>query len=1162
MLLPLIGIIGLAAQLASPIDGWLLLDAGRNLEAVDHFALLYEADPRPATARGLAEGLRRECRLREELDRFTERGGPPMDSYADGLAFGVEGQYGPATAAFARAASQSLASGDSLSAATAAVEGAGAALRAGQLSTADSLATLVGEIGLALDRPRLGLAANFWRAAVMNQTGRPTAADSLFSLVADRADSAGLTAITCDAYFGLGSVASRQRRADDARHHYDTALQLAHRLNDRLRRVRILSNLAYAHTQARDTRAARLVLAEAFALADSCSFDSMRGYLHTDLAATLEVGGDRDGAVEHFKLSVEAFVRQGHESGELGARQRLAYNQMMSGHFAEAITNYDICLEIIERRDSPLVLNWVFAGLALTYHKLGDLDQAEIYYRRAMAQNEALGDRMSVAFCYLSLGWLDSLRGNFGQALAHHHTALAISREIDDPEGVGEAHAALADLQFRLGNWEETLEQYDLAMDIARQHNREELLRATVSGLAALGTATGRPDVARGYCETALDIARRWRDRSALIWALTELAEQNLAVGDPTAAQTHLAEADSLLQPEGQYVLRSRILRLTAHCVAHPAAALALADEAVAAGQDGGLPEQEWVCLSDRGLWRLALGDTAGALTDQAAAVHIVESLRRNVGHDELRRHMLRPALLPYERAVDLLAGSRESDGALRAFAFAERSRAQILGGRLRVAVAGFDQGATVVTERERDILAEIVYHQSRLQEATLSAEDRALARRRVSELETEYAVSRLNNDQVVPEPGILATVPPRPRDLAAIPRPDERVAAFFLGTEHSWLFEIFGGAVQAHRLPPRHEIEGPVRRYLALREAPDTPAELVAKAARKLSDLIFGSLTETPEASVLIVIPDALLHHLPFAALPHADGPLGVRYQLFTAPSLQTLDYLRRRENRKRQDESENSAVVTLGHGGVPGHERLHPYAGRPFMTLNHATDEARDVADLFPGALCLTGKDATESALAAASIGLPGILHLAVHGDVDDREVRRSFLLLEQDDPAGGDGLLQWDEVANLDLGSSLVTLAACRSARGVLAVGEGVTGLTQAFLFAGAGCVLAAQADISDAFSRRFMLDFYGHLRDGDTAAAALQKGQQAAAAADLSGRARWADFVLVGDGTVTLPPDLLRGGDSAAGPGKRTLMGFILAVGALIALALAWFARHRH
>jgi hypothetical protein len=168
----------------------------------------------------------------------------------------------------------------------------------------------------------------------------------------------------------------------------------------------------------------------------------------------------------------------------------------------------------------------------------------------------------------------------------------------------------------------------------------------------------------------------------------------------------------------------------------------------------------------------------------------------------------------------------------------------------------------------------------------------------------------------------------------------------------------------------------------------------------------------------------------------------------------------------------------------------------------------------------------------------------------------------LLEQNDPAGGDGLLQWDEVAALNLGSSLVTLAACRSAGGVLAVGEGVTGLTQAFLFAGATCVLAAQADISDAYSRRFMLDFYQHMRDGDQAAAALQKVQQSAATAGLDSRFRWADFVLVGDGTVTLPAAMLQ--DAAAGKrlGPLGIPGLLLASGLLIALVVGRSRRGRH
>ncbi|RKZ17248.1 hypothetical protein DRQ50_05200 [bacterium] len=1158
MLLPWICTLILAFAPGPLESGWLLLDAGRNAEAVRCFADLYATEPRPATARGLAEALRRQCLLQDEMELFA--GDPPLPAaaYAAAMALGATDRPGPAVPAFEHALELALAAGDSLSAAAAGLDGAECALRAGRFSAADSLAVRAITLGDALGRLRTSLAGRVLSAGVHNFNGRFAVADSIYAAVLDQAQTAGLTAIACDALNGRGAVASRQRRTDDSRRHYRTALGLARQLGDRRRRLRVLVNLGYDHTQARDTDAAREVLAEAFTLADSCpAFDDMRGHMHTGLGAAYETDGDRDRAVEQFRLAAATFTRRGDDGGELGARQRLAFNLMMSGNYSEAVSHYDTCLEIIDRRDSPHIINWVLAGLALTHHKLGNLDRAEHYYRRAMDQNEIFGDRMSMAWCRLSLGLLDVLRGDYSSALAHNHAALKISIDLADTAGIGEAHSSLADVHFRLGDWDTALAEYEQAVAIARQHDLEELLRAAITGLASLGRAAGRPDLVQEYCETALDIARRWQDSTAQIWALTELAEQNLAMDDIEAARIHLDEAGRLLQPAGQYAPRSRILLLQARCARQPAAALALANEALASAETGGLPESEWACLTARGTWRLALGDTTGALADQAEAVRIVESLRRNVGHDELRRHMLRPALIPYERIIDLLAGSDGSEGALAAFAYAERSRAQILADRLRAALAGRDQGSVADSAGQRDILAAIVHQQARLQDPSLTPSERATARQRVAELETDYMVLRLGSIQANAGPAAYATIPPRPEDLLAIPREDERVVSFFLGTERSWLFEIADGAIRAHPLPSRRVIEDLVRRYLALCEAPTSRPKQIRTAARRLHDLILGSLADEG-AGTLIIIPDGLLHRLPFAALPGADGPLIADCRVFTAPSLQSLAYLRQRADRHSDQSQTRPLVVTLGHGGHNGGVRLHPYAGRPFAPLLHAEDEARDVAALFADSRVLLGRRATESALAAAPLHRAAILHLAVHGDVDDRDVSRSFLLLEQNDPAGGDGLLQWGEAATLDLDASLVTLASCRSARGVLAVGEGITGLTQAFLFAGGSCVLAAQADIDDSYSRSFMLDFYRHLRDGDTAAGALRKVQLSAAATDSSGRAHWADFVLVGDGAVTLPPGLVAG---HGGRGRTVVQMTVTGVALVLIGLLGWWIRRR-
>lgn len=1117
MLTPWICIL-MCVMAPGPLEsGWGLLDAGRNAEAAAFFGDRHAAVPSSANAQGLAEALRRRCLLRDSLDRF---GAGADSTFAAALAMAAGNEPDRAVPLFVRAARQSLVAGDSASAAAAALDGAEVALRSGHFGTADSLAHLAVDLADVRGDRRTALAGRVRLADGLNFAGDFGAADSLYALVSRDAGRSGHTAAACDANNGRGSLASRQRRVDVSRRHYRAALSLARRLDDRRRQVRILANLAYDHTQARDTDAARRLLTEAFALADTCDFADIRGHLHTGLAAAYETDGDRDGAVEHFRLAVGIFVDMQDEGGELGARQRLAFNLMMSGRYAAAVAHYDACLGIIERRDSPHILNWVLAGLALTHHKLGNLDRAEHFYRRSMEQSEAFGDRMSEAWIRRSLGLLAMLRGQYSLALSHHHDALEISRAIEDMEGVGESLETLAAVHYRLGDWDAARRHYEQAVDIAREHDLEELLRAAVSGLAALGRAAGRPALAREYCETALAIARRWQDSTATIWALIELAEIELDCGDLTAARSHLATAEPLLQPSGQFVLRSRILLLQARCAHRPDRALGLAADALEQARSGGLPESEWSCLTARGAWRLALGDTAGALADQTEAVGIVESLRRNVGHDELRRHMLRPALLPYERIIDLLAGDGRPGGALDALVYAERSRAQILAGRLRAALAGRVTGDSAATSEERDALAAIIHHQSRLQDPGLTDEQRADARRRVAELETRYLVLRLGAGQDQ-GPSAYATVPPRPQDLLSVLHPGEQAVVFFLGTERSWAFWVGEGRVTAAPLPGRSSIEGLVRRYLSLREAGDTSPLLMAAASRRLYDLLLRppSSVGGETAPTLVVVPDGLLHRLPLAALDDGHGPLVARRRVFTAPSLQALSYLRQREAERRHGQDDRSLVVAVGHGGPPDRDRVHPYAGRPFTHLAHAEAEAHAVARLFPHAEVLTGTRATETALAAAPLHRAAVLHLAAHGDVDDRVVRRSFVLLEQDDPAGGDGLLQWGEAAALELRASLVTLASCRSARGVLAVGEGVTGLTQAFLFAGGTCVLAAQDDITDAFARDFMQDFYRHLRDGDSAAAALQQAQLAAAARGPD--TRWADFVLVGDGAVTLP-----------------------------------------
>ncbi len=1155
-----------------------LLDRGENRRAATAFADALGRDPTDIlTAEGLYQAAFRLCRLDSVLDATaalaTTDGADPLRPYMDAEGSRSKWRYAEAAAGYRRSATLAAVRGDSLSVAMALLQAARCLSResryeaAGRLAARGRAAAWAAAAGArATGAARLEEAYAVFSADLAHFGGRFAAADSLYRSILAPARAAGRRQIECDCLNGLGRTVSRRRLPAQAVALSQEAVAVAERMADPFRLAQALTNLAYDEGLLRRADHARAHLERARALAESCGLGGLLGFIHGGLGSLAEAAGDRVAAVAGFRKALSFHERAGSAAGALGSRQRLAYSLLMMGEYREAISHYDQCLALSDSLDSPVGANWVLGGLALAWHKLGRLDRAEEYYRRSLVVDERLGDRASAAWCLNSLGLLHAVSGDYRQALLQHHKALAISEEIGDAEGSGNAHVSIAEVHTRLGDYELAFKHGVQAFEIAQRAQLEELLRASASALAAACAATGRADPAERYLRQALEIAGRWRDREAQLWALDDLAEQCLARGRSGEARSFLEQAASLLAESGQFDLRARTLLLRARCNESPAEAVALSERALAAARAGSLPEREWQCLSDLGLGALALGDSARALACQMEALDVVESLRRQVGVDELRRHMLRPALTPYERAIDLLlSGSPDERSIGAALTCAERSRARILAERLLGAAgSAADTTRAVEAAAAEDLLARIGYLQARLQESGLDGDERIRLRARIDTLEQRHVLVALAENRAEPRPADL-----RLEELLAALRPGERALSYFLGSQRSWVISIARGRLSARALPPRAQIEHKVRVFLQLwrqaGEASALPPSVLAAARREMYELLIGPVAgEITRGETLVILPDGVMHRLPFAQLRSERGFLLEEHELFVAPSLQTLRYLRLREAARRDAERPALDVLALGCGGTgaDGSARMLPFTDAPVIHLPHAEEEARRVAALFPASLVLAGTAADERSFNSSALDRCAILHVAAHGQVDDTDVRRSFIVLNSAaarpiDPEAGaeDDLLQWHEASRLPLRASLVTLAACRSAGGVLAVGEGVTGLTQAFLHAGASCVLAAQSDVPDRLSGRLMDEFYRGLRRGLPASAALRSAQLAALErAGAGGACAWAGFMLVGDGRVAVP---------VAGRGRldaRTVLD-LAAVGAAVLAILCVILRHR-
>jgi CHAT domain-containing protein len=189
------------------------------------------------------------------------------------------------------------------------------------------------------------------------------------------------------------------------------------------------------------------------------------------------------------------------------------------------------------------------------------------------------------------------------------------------------------------------------------------------------------------------------------------------------------------------------------------------------------------------------------------------------------------------------------------------------------------------------------------------------------------------------------------------------------------------------------------------------------------------------------------------------------------------------------------------------------------------------------------------TESAVKTLGAQPIRVVHFAAHAIADEAVPRRSGVLLEGDDR--DDGWLQVHEIPNVPLSADLVVLATCRSHAGRSVRGEGLLGLSRAFMRAGARAVVATLWEVEDSDARRVVRAFYEELRRGAAADEALRTAQlRLVHGGGRTARPEvWAAFLVTGDAS----PRLFDPRDRFAVAPTFVLTAFAIAVAAGVLLA---------
>jgi CHAT domain-containing protein len=794
-----------------------------------------------------------------------------------------------------------------------------------------------------------------------------------------------------------------------------------------------------------------------------------------------------------YNRALELYRSAGDEAGEGIVNQQLGNVSLHLGGRTLANEYYRKALEIFEKLGSKRLEASVLVALART-----DGAEAAQYSGRAMAIAREINDLPLQAQLFHQAGDNFFMRGIFDAAEEQLDQAAAIFQQLGIKGGLARVFTSQGRLQRAHGHPEKSLELYERALKLQEEtHDREGAIQST-NAIAVAYQNMGNPAKAITQFQLALKMARETGTERLINFELANLAS---AYGSVGRHQESVDILEKMLHDDPAMewaALRYESLAIEYYRMGRYQQTIEAADHAItgmrAANQPGSLP--------DVLVWKARAEDRAGAheaaLKDTEQSLAAIEELRAHlVPSDFMKRGFAEAAQRIFSLSIQIMTAAHQT---ARAFEVAEEARSRAF----------------------LDLLAarSLETAQSELNPARTLADDPTLEESdSTSRLGTETDSSAIWRQWTSVDTELRSPVSAQPVSFAAVQstarRLNSTVLSYWVGedTTFVWLISPTGevhAASSTVGIDHLRKLIGSLWPQGDAALAPDASAKEHWGELYRLLILPVEKWLPPAPGSLITIEPHGPLLMLPFAALRDAQGRyLLERFTLHYVPAISLLDFTRKEAPPARH------FLLVADPAGLP-----NGADGKALPALPGSRREVAAIARLVPvsDVKLLEGKDASEQQVRDLS-GKNSVVHFATHGIIRDDRPFDSYLALGASGAGKDrDGRLTAQEIYALRLQSDLVFLSACRSGLGKV-TGDGMMGLTRAFLYAGAPSVIASLWDVADEPTYRLVPAFYRSWLQGKSKSAALRSAQLELLRALRAGQVK----LHTAAGDITLPED---------------------------------------
>jgi CHAT domain-containing protein/Tfp pilus assembly protein PilF len=780
------------------------------------------------------------------------------------------------------------------------------------------------------------------------------------------------------------------------------------------------------------------------------------------LGISYENNGQTDDALRTYLLAFETNKTVGDINRMGEARYMSGIIFKNRGKYQEALNHLEQALKLREELGDPVKTGNVLNVIGIVYWRLGDYDQAIIYYTRVADIMKAQGNESGLANAYNNLGIILNEHTRYKASTEYLERALALFEKTENQEGIRTVYGNLGNTHHDMGAFDEAERYQHKALQLSRELNSPEEEVHNLINLSNAQNALGKLDSARFHCELALEKARRLNSLP-LIWVAT------INLGDNFEKR----------------------------------------------------------------------GDYDQAITYYDQALSIIEDIRHSISGDEYRAYYMAQERFAFEGVIHMLARLHEEVPDIgydrMAFKYAERSKARsfldLISESLTEVQAAPDpewlrkyQECFDQLVSKRNIRAEIA--------ADVNPDKAALEKLHdeMEQIEKELEILKREARQVNPEYDELRN--PQAASIqelqASISDPKMVVLEYYLGDSSSCLWLVTRDVSQMVMLPSRDVFIEPIETIrFSLTQPDESNQKFFEQSSRKLYELLIQPIESHLErGSSLVIIPDGELFYLPFEVLltrlpkpsgTFSDYPYIIReHPISYGPSATVWLNI---ETDKTETIGTESRLLAFGDPVFESETGMGSQPGNPFKRLEYSAGEVENIGAFFPAghADILTRENASESRVKSAPLPSYDYIHFATHGVINELQPDFSYLALSHETGSQEDGMLHAAEIFNLELDAELVSLSACQTGLGKMVKGEGLIGLTRAFIYAGTPSVLVSLWSVADRSTAELMIEFYKNLiGNGMDKSQSLRESKlYLMDQTEFSHPFYWAPFVIVGD-----------------------------------------------